>query len=108
MTREACRLPPSPTHSQCHGSGQELPPGSANAGWFQPNEPATNFMYAYPRLPNVSDCPPSVTSAALPQPWYECPTGLPVGVDPTLATHAGLLPGWLAWFANFTWSESGR
>ena len=44
FTVERCRLPPSPTHSQCHGSGHALPPGSANAGWFQPSEAAVCFM----------------------------------------------------------------
>src|SRR5882724_7266450 len=31
-----CMRPPSPTHSQCHASGQALPPGSAQRAWFQP------------------------------------------------------------------------
>ena len=37
---ESCRTPPSPTHSQCHGSGHTLPPGWAHPGWFQPNRAA--------------------------------------------------------------------
>src|SRR5262245_32167254 len=39
----ACAVPPSPTHSQCHGSGHVLPLGSAHPGWFQPTRYANDF-----------------------------------------------------------------
>jgi hypothetical protein len=45
---------------------------------------------------------------ALPQPCIEWPTGFPPGDVPTLATHAGLLPGWFAMPANFTSLASVR
>src|SRR5689334_15801533 len=45
-TGEACRMPPSPTHSQCQGSGHVLPPGCAHPGWFQPNRPACSVRNA--------------------------------------------------------------
>src|SRR5580704_10126149 len=63
--------PPSPTHSQCHASGQALPPGSAHAGWFQPNRPALAFRNRYPGDPKATVPSASEKSAALPQPCME-------------------------------------
>ena len=84
-------MPPSPTHSQCHASGQALPPGRAQPGWFQPKRSASALRKRSPGEPKATLPSASVKSAALPHPCIEVPFGAPDGLVATGAAQA-LLP----------------
>src|ERR1700716_1464943 len=88
---ERWRAPPSPTHSQCHASGQALPPGRAKAGWFQPKRAARALRKWSPGEPNVTVPPTSEKSDAFPHPCIDVPFAAPEGLVTTGAAHA-LLP----------------